>query len=397
MKKIKKIGYSLSFLIAFVLLIIGVIIELFSSHNGITMPKWPINIVILGIVVVYIIVLNYFWKSDLKKWFSSIKSTIGAISAYAILVLIMGFVAQDDLASNVLIKNLGFSHINKSWPFLLISAYLLTILGFVILKRLKKILKFRNFAFFLNHFGIWLVIATASVGSSDLQRLTLPLYENQISSYAIKDDSTLVQLPFTVELNDFYIKNFNPNVIVFNPNTREILNEPGINYSADSLNSFTYNNWTVEIVETLPKSVFNGSEFVFKDTTTSQFSAFVKISDGNETNKVWISSGNYIDASAVSILENNLAISLSLPAEKKYVSEISIFNDNVKIDSLKIEVNKPYKYMGYKIYQQGFDNANGQDITILEVVKDPWLPVVYIGLIMLTIGSTMLLWLGKKR
>lgn len=399
MKSERKIGYRLSFIIAFSLLIIGVIVELFSSHNGVTMPQWPLNFVILSVFVVYIIGLNYFWKSDLKSWFASIKSTVGVITVYAVLVLIMGFIDQNDQTATPFVRNTGLSHLNKSWYFLFVSAYLLIILGFVILKRIKNLFKFRNFAFFLNHFGIWLVIATASLGSSDLQRLTLPILENQSSDYAFKDDTTLVELPFTVTLNDFYINNFNPNVIVFNPHNREILNEPSVNYSADSANTFKYKNWQITILKVFPNAVFDGDELIpnASDENT-EFAALVKINNEDETKEVWISSGNFETPSKVAVLEDFIAVSLSLPQEKEYTSVITLTNkDEKSLENIKIEVNEPFKHLGFKIYQQGFDNINGEDVSILEIVKDPWLPVVYTGLIMLTIGSLMLFWLGKKR
>ena len=398
LKTNRKLGYSLSFIIATALFFVGLLIELFSSHKGIYLPQWPINFIILLVFIVYIIVLNYFWKSELKKWFSSIKSTVGAITIYSVLVLIMGFITQNDDNASNFIRNFGFAHINRSWYFLLISAYLLIILGFVILKRIKKIFKFRNFAFLLNHLGIWLVIATASVGSSDLQRITLPIFENQTSKFAYENDSTLIELPFSIKLNDFYIKNFNPNVIIFNHHTREILNEPSINYSADSANSFSYKNWNIEVLKIIPNAVKIDNKFVKSDSAITQFAAYVKVSNNNISNNVWISSGNYTDPSTVAVLDNNIAISLSLPQEKEYTSVISIENnDGTKIENITVQVNKPYKHLSYNIYQQGFDNNNGQEISILEIVKDPWLPVVYIGLIMLTIGSLMLFWLGKKR
>jgi hypothetical protein len=48
--------------------------------------------------------------------------------------------------------------------------------GLVILRRLNH-LTLRNVGFFLNHAGIWLVIASGGLGSSDLMRLQIELYE----------------------------------------------------------------------------------------------------------------------------------------------------------------------------------------------------------------------------
>ena len=53
-------------------------------------------------------------------------------------------------------------------------------------------------------------------------------------------------------------------------------------------------------------------------------------------------------------------------------------------------VNDPLSYMGYSIIQSDFDHENGQ-FTVLQVVKDPWLPVVMLGICMLAAGALFLL------
>ena len=45
----------------------------------------------------------------------------------------------------------------------------------------------------------------------------------------------------------------------------------------------------------------------------------------------------------------------------------------------------------------GYDTRMGQwsDLSVLEVVRDPWLPFVYTGFIMLIAGAMYLFWIGK--
>ena len=64
-----------------------------------------------------------------------------------------------------------------------------------------------------------------------------------------------------------------------------------------------------------------------------------------------------------------------------------------------IEVNKPVSIDGWKIYQTGYDEMLGRwsDRSVIELVRDPWLPVVYIGIFMILIGTLYLLWMGKGR
>ena len=98
---------------------------------------------------------------------------------------------------------------------------------------------------------------------------------------------------------------------------------------------------------------------------------------------------------------------------KRFGSEIQILTKSGKrsssgrFDTSKniettVEVNKPYEVDGWKIYQYGYDTQMGaqSQITILELVSDPWLPWVYAGFYMMLAGAVlmtlMVLWRRLK-
>ena len=65
-----------------------------------------------------------------------------------------------------------------------------------------------------------------------------------------------------------------------------------------------------------------------------------------------------------------------------------------------VEVNKPVEVDGWKIYQYGYDTQMGamSQISILELVSDPWLPLVYTGIYMMLAGAVcMFLFGGRKK
>lgn len=68
------------------------------------------------------------------------------------------------------------------------------------------------------------------------------------------------------------------------------------------------------------------------------------------------------------------------------------FTSHVLIDGehMSVAVNAPLSYHGYTLYQESFDRESGL-YTILQVVRDPWLPIIYIGMMLLAAGSIMLL------
>jgi len=63
-----------------------------------------------------------------------------------------------------------------------------------------------------------------------------------------------------------------------------------------------------------------------------------------------------------------------------------------------VEVNKPVEVEGWKIYQYGYDTQMGamSQYSILELVSDPWLPLVYTGIYMMLAGAVCLFAFGKK-
>ncbi len=83
---------------------------------------------------------------------------------------------------------------------------------------------------------------------------------------------------------------------------------------------------------------------------------------------------------------------------KRFASEIQILTKTGKNIETTIDVNKPYEVDGWKIYQYGYDTMMGaqSQISILELVRDSWLPLVYTGFYMMLAGAVvmtlMVLW-----
>ncbi|MDD5134899.1 MAG: cytochrome c biogenesis protein ResB [Phycisphaerae bacterium] len=86
-------------------------------------------------------------------------------------------------------------------------------------------------------------------------------------------------------------------------------------------------------------------------------------------------------------------------AVKDYFSDIEIIKDSNTVKTATIEVNKPLHFGGYHIYQHGYDEQHGR-FTILEVVSDTGLSIIYAGFIFVCIGVAWHFWyerLIKKR
>lgn len=77
---------------------------------------------------------------------------------------------------------------------------------------------------------------------------------------------------------------------------------------------------------------------------------------------------------------------------KRFASEIHIQTKAGESIEAVVDVNKPYEVDGWKIYQYGYDTDMGakSQISILELVSDPWLPLVYAGFFMMLAGVLLL-------
>ena len=83
---------------------------------------------------------------------------------------------------------------------------------------------------------------------------------------------------------------------------------------------------------------------------------------------------------------------------KRFASEIQILTKSGKNIETIVDVNKPYEVDGWKIYQYGYDTSMGAEskISILELVSDPWLPLVYAGIFMMLGGAVCMFVFGRR-
>jgi hypothetical protein len=84
---------------------------------------------------------------------------------------------------------------------------------------------------------------------------------------------------------------------------------------------------------------------------------------------------------------------------KRFASDIQILTQTGKNIQTTVEVNKPAEVDGWKIYQYGYDTQMGamSQTSILELVSDPWLPLVYTGIYMMLAGAVCMFVFGNRK
>lgn len=89
--------------------------------------------------------------------------------------------------------------------------------------------------------------------------------------------------------------------------------------------------------------------------------------------------------------------SITQEPELSFSSDVTVHTKNGIIGRDTILVNKPLSAKGWKIYQYSYDETKGNrsDVSVFELVRDPWLPVVYVGIFMMLAGA-LSIFAGKK-
>ena len=84
---------------------------------------------------------------------------------------------------------------------------------------------------------------------------------------------------------------------------------------------------------------------------------------------------------------------------KRFASEVKVAGKSGKEIAAVIEVNKPLKVDLWKMYQYDYDSEAGTEsrISVLQLVKDPWLPLVYAGIFMMLAGALLLMIVGFRK
>ena len=78
---------------------------------------------------------------------------------------------------------------------------------------------------------------------------------------------------------------------------------------------------------------------------------------------------------------------------KRFASDVSIHTKGGQTITGTVEVNKPLKAEGWKVYQYDYDAMRGPEsqYSVFLLVRDPWLPCVYLGIFLMLAGALCLI------
>jgi len=91
---------------------------------------------------------------------------------------------------------------------------------------------------------------------------------------------------------------------------------------------------------------------------------------------------------------------VSMPAEPcAFLSDVDLYTEDGDTLKAVLEVNKPLHTGAWTVYQYGYDTQAGRlsSYSVFLLVHDPWSAGIYVGIVLMAIGSVSMLWKGRSR
>jgi hypothetical protein len=237
--------------------------------------------------------------------------------------------------------------------------------------------------------GTGLKVQNQLFGTDKIQAGQMVILEgNTENRIHLEDNSQTKELPFYLKLKDFRIEYYKPeNLEILTPKGRS-----KIPVEVDSAISLGPNIGTIKIVrafENFKVSIDGDKKTIIDDPQPGYNPAIeVRIESPNgdvTTRYVFERFPDYIYPEDKFLLRYRRTI-------RDYISDVQVLKDEKIIAEKSIEVNHPLHFGGYHFYQSSYD-TQAHRYTVLSVVSDTGLNLVYAGYMALIIGVFWHFWI----
>ncbi|GIM49531.1 cytochrome c biogenesis protein ResB [Capnocytophaga stomatis] len=396
--------YRYSIIISAISLLLGVLLQYFFGSIPKSWFSFPYNIVggfifiLLNTAIFFI-----FKKKNFVNLHSSTPFAIVTVITLGVLTIGLGSISVgQEHHTNTFWLNFGLDDITKTWYFALIYLMALTNLWMAILKR-SMVYQAKNITFLLNHFGLWLIMFAGVLGQGDLVRLKMDLRKDKVEWRATDDAGNIIELPIAMELKSFDIDIYPNKLFIIDSlgNSLPKSKPEGFMLEKDGLEGKIL-DWKITQHQYFEKAVpESDSTYVSHGMWGATNAAFVTVENvkTGEKKQEWISAGNFQLPPRTIQLDAEHTLVMAPAEARKFQSEVVIYQkDTEQVRNEKIEVNHPVKVDDWKIYQVSYDERMGRwsDLSVVELILDPWLPVVYTGIFILMAGGVAFLFVNRK-
>lgn len=403
---------------------------------------WPANFITL-ILFVFLLIVAYLLRkrSYFCLFMSTMQAAIPAIAAAAILTLIMGVTKQVAEGKRPM-DPVGLTKMLSFWPFILIYVWMTAILGEVTINQIARF-SWRRFPTLVSHVGLFLILTCGTLGSADMLRVKMYCETGQPEWRGLDAFNNVHQLPVAIQLEKFTIDEYPPKLMLIDKTGRPLPQDKPENLLVDNgMKSGQLLDCKIDILKRIDNAVpvmlskmigkmpegmmgnirmdslgqaRNKDGYIASDASGSACALLVRVTRGvnangsSDTNLIkgqkqvvtgWITSGSYLFPYQALRLKDGRMLAMPNREPRRFASLVNIYTQSGQNIQTEIEVNKPFTIEGWKIYQLSYNEQMGKwsNLSVFELVTDPWLPVVYIGIFMLLIGAVgMFLTASRKK
>jgi hypothetical protein len=367
----------------------------------------PVNL-IAGAVYLIALLGMFFTRKRvyLFRWLSTPVSAAASLLWTAAITVVMGFIRQQPAGAEAHHTLFGFTQMTGNWAFVLLYFWMMTSLGLTILRTAVPFRR-REVPFLLCHIGLFIALGTATLGSADMRRLRMTVPVGKTEWRASNEENKQEELPIAIELKQFSMDEYPPKLMMIDNATGEVLPK-GSPYSLlleDSLTEGMVGDWHIQIEEHIPlaAAVMGKDTVRFVPFPSEGGTYAVRLQAVNRqgvTRSGWVSCGSFTFPYKTLKLDSLTSLVMPDREPKRFASDVKVYTKAGDMKEGTIEVNHPMRIGGWDIYQLSYDAEKGRwsEISVFELVRDPSLPIVYIGIALLALGAIgMFLGTGKRK
>lgn len=383
------------------LLVTGILLQATVGKIEWDWIAFPVNVIVLAAFLILLGVMNALRKKVyVFGWLSHYTAAVSSLLWVVVATVLMGLVKQVPSHHAIDAVEGLFTQMLSSWPFVLLYIWMSLSLGMAILRSTFPF-HWKKIPFLLNHVGLFIALVAATLGNADMQRLRMTTSLGNTEWRAQDEENqNLVELPLAIELNDFTIDEYPPKLMLIDNATGKVLPEdaPAHVLLEEGVSHGDLLDWELNITQSIPEAASVATEDTLRFTEFRSMGAtyaiYLKAKNRktHETKEGWVSCGSFMFPYKALKLNDRISMVMPEREPQRFASDVTLYTESGKQESGTIEVNKPYEIDGWKIYQLSYDETKGRwsNISVFELVRDPWLPYVYIGIGMMILGAVCL-------
>lgn len=347
-------------------------------------------------------------QANIWKFFSSVKLAIWLLSIISVLSLIGTFIPQNEEPAFYIEKygnsgyqflsNTGLIDVYARWwfifPVVLFSLNLLV----CFLNRLS--LKARSLGSIISHFSILIILLGALIGAFCGRKGIIQISSGQEVDSFMTRSGKQVNLGFSIRLDKFiYSENIDPKekLLVYPPqkegvcDLQEAIARIPTEVGTESVLGDT--GYRVRILRYLPDFVIDTSSKVAVSRSAVPNNPAIQVElSGKDVKTFWVFA-RFPDIHTEKGADFSFIYNWVGRRPKDFISEVTVLKEGKEIMKKDIRVNEPLSFGGYTFFQSSYD-SEGLNWSGLQVGKDPGVPVVYSGFILLILGLVIIFYIN---